>query len=249
MKEMIKMTKNPLNEPQESSSSIVVEKSNTDKNILELGKKLVLELGVEHSRDTLARWMAHYIAGLIHDAEHASPENKRHADIECSKAILNLWEYRSKFPDGCRPYEEIEPLLQQLQKLDPAGDNSFYYRHIRPDKNDACENSEVKQWLDLVEGINYAAKLIISYSLSKAADLTSDKAKEWVALAEKINPNEVEVLTVRLTSDVSDFYNQKNIDEIQRQTIQGRVDRLAGVIGVCQTIKDDLERVLRDSLP
>ena len=44
-----------------SSSEPMVERIRSD-SVLALGKKLVDELGLDQSVDTLGRWMAHYIA-------------------------------------------------------------------------------------------------------------------------------------------------------------------------------------------
>ena len=61
---------------------------------LELGRKLTKELGIDQSVDTLGRWMAHYIAELIQDAEKASAEERPAKMRACCDAILNLWKHR-----------------------------------------------------------------------------------------------------------------------------------------------------------
>lgn len=226
---------------------IAVEKSDIKENLIELGKKLVRELGLEQSTDTLARWMAHYIAQLIINAESAAPETKPQAEKECFQAILNLWEHRADFPAGKRPYEELEPILHQLLKLDTDANSAFYYRHIRPNEDEATENPEVTKWLEFVESINYAAKLTIGYGLSKAAESFTDKTREWVTLAEKIDLDQIEVKTVRLTSSISDFYNETNLDEIRRQTIQTKIARLSGIMSICELILADLKKMLNQS--
>ena len=46
------------------------------KDVLDLGRALVEELGLDPGVDTLSRWMAHYIAELIEDAETVKVENR-----------------------------------------------------------------------------------------------------------------------------------------------------------------------------
>jgi len=48
-----------------------MEQSEIQKELITLGKRLVKQLGLTHSNDTLARWMAHYIAELIYKAENS----------------------------------------------------------------------------------------------------------------------------------------------------------------------------------
>ena len=42
-------------------------------SVLALGKKIVDELGLDQSADTLGRWMAHYLAEKMKDAEALPP--------------------------------------------------------------------------------------------------------------------------------------------------------------------------------
>jgi hypothetical protein len=70
--------------------------------ILALGRKIVEELGLEPSVDTLGRWMVHYIADLIVKAENATCEEKSLAEKNCFEAIMVLWKHRAELPNGKR---------------------------------------------------------------------------------------------------------------------------------------------------
>lgn len=75
--------------------------------ILKLGKQLVKELNLNRSADTLSKWMAHYIAELIHKAEHAeTAEEKAALEKECCEVILRLWNNR----DIENPIQNLYPL-------------------------------------------------------------------------------------------------------------------------------------------
>lgn len=92
-----------------------------------MGKRIVEELGPDQSVDTLPRWMAHYVAELIHSAETASGEDRQAKAAVCADAILSLWAHRVQFPKGMRPLEEIEPILRTLESLDLNNDPKRFY--------------------------------------------------------------------------------------------------------------------------
>src|SRR5680860_1410314 len=112
--------------------------------ILQLGKKLVDEFDLDTSTDTLGRWMAHYIAELILDAETAASEERIKKKLRCAKAILEFWKHRRDFPDGKRPFEDVEQILRILESLDPKCDTPRYFSHLRTGANDVEQNPETK---------------------------------------------------------------------------------------------------------
>lgn len=62
----------------------------------ERGRQLVAELNLQH-RDTTQKWMAHYIAELMHRAEDAdSAEGRLQAADRCADIIMRLWEHRAE---------------------------------------------------------------------------------------------------------------------------------------------------------
>ena len=58
--------------------------------VRELGVKLVAELGLEESNDTLGRWMAHHIAALIADIDETEPKDRKVKNTACTKTILQV---------------------------------------------------------------------------------------------------------------------------------------------------------------
>src|SRR6266568_861860 len=92
---------------------------------IRLGKALVHELEPDGSVDTLSRWMAHYIAEQLVILEDSSSDMG--AKQRCFDTILKVWQHRAELPDGCRPFENFEPIFQVLNRL---GDNEarFYLR-------------------------------------------------------------------------------------------------------------------------
>lgn len=77
-----------------------------------LGQHLVRELGIEESNDTLGRWLAHELAGLIHDAEHAPTERARaRARREVVHVVTQLWAHRADLPGRAYPLAPYRDLL------------------------------------------------------------------------------------------------------------------------------------------
>ncbi len=94
-----------------SSSSGPTDHSPTQKEVLDLGRALVEELGLDPGVDTLSRWMAHYIAELIEAAETAKGEDRPVKLATCANAILDIWGRHHQLPNGQRPFEDLEPIL------------------------------------------------------------------------------------------------------------------------------------------
>lgn len=85
------------------------------KDVLELGRHLTKELGVDAS-DTLGRWMAHHIAELI-DAAENRPEGKTKS--AAARAILDLWDHRASLPGASNPLARYRAVLVVLHRLRP----------------------------------------------------------------------------------------------------------------------------------
>jgi hypothetical protein len=101
------------------------------KDVLELGKYLVRELGYEDSVDTLGRWMSHHLAELINNAENANTVHEREL-IEKSviETILRIWDHRASLPGTVHPLESYKDVLKMLDLLKPDSNPfSFLWHH------------------------------------------------------------------------------------------------------------------------
>ena len=114
------------------------------KEILDLGRALVEELGLDPGVDTLSRWMAHYIAELIEAAETAKVEERPAKLAKFADAILKLWEHRHHLPNGKRPFEDLEPILRALESLDPNDDTARYFRSLRMASDESEKNVKLE---------------------------------------------------------------------------------------------------------
>lgn len=210
---------------------------------LELGRKLTKELDLDQSVDSLGRWMAHYIAELIHDAENANADERPAKMQACSKAILNLWKHRRELPNGKRPFEELEPILRVLESLDPNDDMPRYFRSARNAVGELDEDSEANSWLQLIDGLDYSARLLIRYCFTMAAQTTLDKSAEWVALAEAAGGDDgIEFPVIRVVIGENGLINNSDPDEITHEQLQDRISRLEGFIDMANALVVDLRQ-------
>ena len=202
-----------------------------------LGCKLVEELGLEPSGDTLVRWTAHYIAELIAKAESATGEEKGVAEKKCFEAILALWKHRAELPNGKRPFEDLEPVVRAIESLDPDDDTPRYFRSARPPRGDGEEKSEADTWLDMVSGLDYSAKILIGYCLAEAARAAVDKSKEWVKLAEAAGAEDgVPEIVIRFVSTPADLGKEPDVHAEARRQLQDRLKRLEGFQQTCRGV-------------
>jgi hypothetical protein len=221
--------------------------------VVELGKKLVSQLDLENSVDTLARWMSHHIASLIQEVESASGEERRAKEKECREAILELWKVRHEMPNGRRPLESFEGIFRALASFDPADSTPRYYRASRPPRNDlGQESDETAQWLELVEGFDYSARVLMRYCLTRAAETAVDKSREWVELAGKLNStrddDDLRVLQVIIRE--ADMTKKPNLEEAARKLMEDRLNRLKGFLRLAGLVSQELEqRLAKPSRP
>lgn len=151
-----------------------MEKSEQQKEILELGKLLVKELGLQESVDTLSRWMAHYVAEKIRHAE-ALPYGvkKKNAEKECFSLILDLWKHRWHYKPDRQPFRDFNQLFDTLEKLNPENQQPYYsllHTIESVQKEDGSfDPSELKNLSPLALQIDKVARIWINYLLHDAA--------------------------------------------------------------------------------
>jgi hypothetical protein len=226
-----------------------MDESGHSEPLLALGRKLVAELGLESSSDTLGRWMAHYVADLIAKAENATGEEVSLNQKKCFDAILALWKHRAAFPNGKRPFEELEPVMRAIESLDPEDSTPRYFRSARAPKIEGEEESEAELFLEMVNGLDYSAKMLIGYLLAAAANAAVDKSKEWVKLAAAAGAEDgVPEIVIRFVSSSADVGKEPDPNAHVRRRLQDRTKRLDGFIKLAVTLASDLKAQL-EALP
>lgn len=214
--------------------------------ILELGRKLTKELGLDQSVDTLGRWMAHYIAELIQNAENASAEERPMKMQVCCDAILNLWKHRHTLPDGKRPLEELEPLLRTLESLDPEDDTPRYFRSVRAVADDTYENDETKSWLKLIDGLDYSARILIRYCLTQAAQNALNKSMEWISFAQTAGVDEgPEFPLIQVIFEENCMLKASDPSEEEKKYIEDRINRLENIAKMAMEVVFKLRQKIK----
>jgi hypothetical protein len=226
------------------SSNLTVESVRSDA-LLQLGRKIVDELGLDQSVDTLGRWMAHYIAELMQSAEAALGDDRAEKQSRCANAILDLWKHRSRLPSGKRPFEDFEPILWALESLALSDNTPRYFRAVRTAAGTDEQHAETQQWLALVEGIDATARMLIRYCLACAAAHALDKAKEWVQLAEALDAEEdVELRIVHLMMKEHELWNASALDASARTQVGDCIRRLDNFVQMAHLLSSDLREKL-----
>ena len=142
----------------ESSSSEETGPLKLPRDVLELGRHLVRELGYEDQRDTLGRRMAHHLAELITKAEDGATAAERlRARKNATETTLKIWEHRASLPGSAYPLAPYKDVLKVLDRLRP-NDNPF--RHFGPPD----ETKREQLAADLFDGLS---RLIIALLLMK----------------------------------------------------------------------------------
>ena len=142
---------------------------------LNLGRKLVRELEIEHTCETLSKWMAHYLAEQILEVESAkSQRQKNAAQSKCCELILRIWEKRQSLPGGAKPLGRIEVALKALVAM-KSEQNEFarFFNSKRPQG----ENP----WFDFAEKTHDIEWRLIRISfLTGLLENNFGAEKQWV---------------------------------------------------------------------
>jgi hypothetical protein len=223
-----------------------MEASQRSEKILALGQRLVEELGLEPSVDTLGRWMAHHIADLMHQVQTATGEERLQAENRCFEAILSLWEHRNELPNGKRPFADLEVIIRAVQSLDPDEETPRYFRTVQRGTEDEKESSKAREWLSMANGLDHTAKILIRECFVEAARETMDKSKEWVALADAAGAERgAPEIVIRFVSDKEDIETEPDPYEKTRKRLEDRIKRLEGFTRLASAFADDYRNRLK----
>ena len=158
-----------------------MEKSEVQQRAINLGKLLVNELQLEPSVDTLGRWMAHYLAIKMSEAEIATGKEKILLEKECFEIILKIWSHRWKMPDYSKPFRNFESIFDFLVKLNPDRDRTLYFddTNYNKTKTSTKKLSKNEEWLEIAKDVDKCARICIDQALNNAAlEISTDRHME-----------------------------------------------------------------------
>jgi hypothetical protein len=213
---------------------------------LTLGKKLVAELKLVESTDTLARWMAHYVAELMVRAKSAPLHVRDEAHQSCAQAILDLWEQARAFPAKRSAFESVDRVIETISSLHPDGE-PHYRNHLwrALDEDVKIENSEVEELLKAALGIDGLARSLIHHTLALAARAAGRDCGEWLELAQHLEEDDpLTKLRIRIVITGRDEaeLNNHRIGELEK-----RIAQLEHFIAASHLLKSTLEKSLTDA--
>lgn len=215
------------------------------KAVVALGEKLVTELGLSDSVDTLGRWMAHYIAELIHESEAATKEDRVAKQAQLRDSVLALWAHRFELPSGKRPFGDFELILRTIESLDPERKTARYFPAERTPEPESNEGNETQQWIELARSLDYVSKILINHCIISAAESSLDQSQEWVTLACEADVGDsVELHAIRFLRDQWNLMYETDPNEHQRRILSGRLNKLKEFVSRASKLADDLEAKL-----
>ncbi|QRY55984.1 hypothetical protein [Sphingobacterium siyangense] len=214
--------------------------------IIELGNILVNQLKIGDSSDTLARWMAHYIAEKIIEAKNASLEDRERVNRECCQLILDLWSHRWKMTENHKPLKNFERILDIIQNIDPESRKSYFFdRNHYSSKND-------DSFLAAATEIDKGARNCLEYVLSKAAHEAADQDDiKLLNVASKLGVG-ADVSTIQYLMDkypgsipISAFVSEKKMDSDHRvDYVKDCIAELENLEKHLKIVKNELEKDL-----
>lgn len=146
-----------------------------------LGQKILEELNLDRSVDTMGRWLAHYLAEKMELADSATEgEARKSAQRECEDLIFRLWERRHAWPLSS-PLKDVADRLDELLKPRP----NFLNRN----------ESETAPYLNLLHGLEELQQRESQVCLMAwVAGLNLDKERGFLSdCSENLDDDELQV--------------------------------------------------------
>jgi hypothetical protein len=219
--------------------------SSQPENVLQLGKRLVRQLGLDDSTDTLSRWIAHALAERMEAVETAEPSDRDRLEHETIDLILKLWSHRRDFPADNRPFKDVEDLsltLAQLVREEPTS------RYFSSDARAAIEEAPnpARMWLKRALAIEQAARAVINYCLSAADEATPGDRRQWADLAEAAGlGDDVDVRIVRFTHLLPFLLEEEQSGDLATRALASLKEKTSLMREIASKIESDVSRKLR----
>lgn len=235
-------------------SSQAMDDLETQQSIIRLGQKLVREFEESADRDTLSRWIANYLAELILSLDAAKEDEKVQIQERCFSAILTLWHHRSVYQSNHRPFESFEPIFKTLEALSPENKKYYYFRDLyEGNMASANEADATKSWIEYSTKADEVARVLISYSLQKAAIDASDKdTTAWLnASMNLLLESDLKVIITLLRDGVESDEKEKAAEDLKKRKDElkdniCKMDQFTEIIKhVKSSMANDLERLER----
>ena len=217
-----------------------MESLDRSKAVIELGKRIVA--GLMLGDDVTAQWMAHLVAEKIFAAEDASETVRDSAVAECVDVILKLWAHRYTLPPYMRPLRELDPLLRTLNSLgvNEADELRFFARPPTSEELEGASEDE-KELFEFAIGIDQAARELIRYALSVAAERSVSVVNPW--LEEVVKGGLEATVELRVSRFVAGGL-LKSKEQAKQQAMLDRIGRLESFAEAAMFLAADMRSTL-----
>lgn len=206
-----------------------MESLETQQSVINLGERLIDNFKDDEVEEITA-WMCNYISEKILLAEQTGNED---AKQECFDTILKLWERHSSFPDGKRPFENLEPVLETLNSLDPNNQNNRYLSNPFAQLSSGKDETDLNSWLKMSRVLDKTARILICFCIDQAIKETVDEdTKSW--LNEIAQLLEDPVINIRL------FYP----DEDESKANRDKIESLRGKLAIMEEFRSLSENIM-----
>jgi len=212
----------------------------SEEEIIKLGKKIVKELDLEYSSNTLARWMSHYIAELIQNIDNAeSKEEKKILQQECCDIILKIWSQKENLPIT-KPLDNLKPIIEILQVLNEKQESNILPRWLGRNGQLPHKN----QWTSFVNLVKNNSEEIFDkvVQMNLYKDLLS-KDKEWLK-ENKSFLSEDEVRFLGLIDIISDKFPTGIVDLNNFELSDDNMQRIEYMFNELENLIDEQKNEL-----
>lgn len=222
-------------------SSQVMEDSEMQERLIYLGNKLQ-ENFEKYSGDEMGAWISHYIAEKMIEISTADGKEKASSQRECFEAILILWDYQSRYLPDMRPFKNFDPIFRALSHIDPNKSSPSYFRNSNGDKK---PTSEIEQTIELISGLDNAARIMISFFVRESMLHTTDETTlEWLRAIDGIDrPDEVKII-FKLLPELDVSATKPDDNEERKKELSEQIDRLEAFENLSKNIKTVLKTEL-----
>lgn len=209
------------------------------RDVVDFGKKLAAELTDGERSDATERWMIFHLAELIDRAKTAPPNQKVAAERECVDLISKLWSHRTEFRGPHRPMKDFEKVFTYLERI--GQDRPVYY-----EMPDVGLSKEATEWLQLAEGLDYAARVLIRWCVSNATLEAAKKDARWaLEPVARVLGDGADTASARvILYDATVFHGAgKKLDEeaLRVQQLAKIRERLDAVLDLASSMKEEID--------
>jgi hypothetical protein len=213
--------------------------------VLALGEALVAELGLKQSNDVLGRWMAHRLARLIETAGTAPEADRPALEQSCAEAILEVWRHRNCLPQGRRPLEPAERILDVIAALDPEAERPVYARiALDWDMMDEDERPTTVErgTLEVAREFDRVARTVIQHLVARAAETMPDDTREWVVKAKAAGSSGSDIMAIHRLLQLGNRAADAGRREQERHlaALRIRIEDLDKFAAIAELVRQDL---------